>query len=461
MPRVPLLQFRYMTDHVRIEVEHPHDPTGDVLEIKDWLSYEVESDMFTAADGFTLRVAPTGEYLRFFREAGHPITIHYGPNIIMTGIIEATPVNSGAHGPQIELTGRDLGALLMDDAAPLLDLSNQSMSALLEKLIAAHAGDIPGIITDNAANRFGLVGKHPDYSKVAAERKRIRAEVGTHKTKVQRAAEEKKIEALASTARAVARRTSLKVYAPYTAETKFKNSTKPGDTIWGVIDQIAKFVGVAAWMTADGYLCVSRPDYEQTPIGELYTRVDREGNTTDSNCLMTCSPDMGNRYSDYLCLGQGRAHATSTGRDMSEFEATARDPSRVFWWDELSRRRQKIRVMTVRNTGSKAHLTRYARTVMEVTAMKAYNMTATIEGHEVYPDGPLWAVDTMVDVEFGPKEIDAPYYIRRRQFTFDADAGKSTDLTPAPPIWLACDHGNFTDAAYFAYARAVWERYAL
>ena len=405
---------------VRIEVEHPHDPAGDVLVVKDWLSYRVESDMFTSADAFTMRVAPTAEYLDFFRIPGHPCRIYYGDNLIMTGLIDATPVTVGDHGPQIELTGRDLGGLL-DDAAPLLNLTNQSLRMILEKLIAAHSGDIPGIVTDAGANVYGLVGKK------------------------------------------VKKRRPMKTYQPYGSDRRFKSTTQPGETIWTVANRLGKHIGMTPWMMADGRLCMSRPNYYQDTLGKLFVKTDSNGNTTDSNVTaMSRSPDVGSRYSDYTCLGQGRAHATSSGKDLAGFKASARDPSRAFWWDSVSRRRQKIKVITVRNTSDKQHLVRYARTEMEEAVIKSYNMTATVEGHEVYPGGPLWAVDTLVDVEFGPKKIDAPHYIRRRQFMFDAEAGPATSLTPIPSdLWLADEHDGFSDKDYFTKMWNLFQRYAL
>ncbi len=445
-----------MASRVRIECDHPHSAAGDVLEIDDWLSYEVESDMFTAADAFTMRAAPTGEYLRFFREPGHACRIYYDNNLIMTGIVEATPVNTGPDGPQIELTGRDLGSLLYDDAAPLLDLSNQTLRAILIKLIAAHAGDIKGVITDNSANRYGLTGKRANYSKVSALRKKKvrRKNLKEHK---------KLIQAAARAAQRTARRTTtIKLYAPYTTEKSFKRTTQPGETIWSVIRRLTRAVGMAAWMTADGYLCCGRPDYQQPAVGQLYVNVDANGNTVDSNCLMSVSPDIGNRYSDYLYLGQGKAHATTAGKDLSELDATARDPSRAFWWDELNRRRQRISTKTARNVGRKKQLTRVARTAMEHAAVKAYNCTATIEGHETTPGGPLWTVDTIVDINYQPKQISAPHYIRRRAFKYDKDSGDTTDLTPMPAgIWLAVDHDKYPDSAYWQHMRPLFARYAL
>ncbi len=452
-----------MSDHVRMEVEHPHDPAGDVMVIRDWLSYEVESDAFTPADGFTLRVAPTKEYLDFFRESGHPVRLYYKNNKIMTGVIEATPVNVGDHGPQIELTGRDGAGALVDDAAPLLDLANQSLQTILEKLIAAHRANIAGIITDNSANRLGLVGKHPDYSKVRAIRAREKAKMAeARRTKADIEAAQKEINAAARAAQSAAKRSSRGLYAPYSTERNFKSSTQVGEKIWSVIERLAKHVGMTAFMTADNWLFVGRPDYEQKSIGRLFTRINDLGAVTDSNCLMTLSPDTGNRYGEYLCLGQGRAHATASGKQLSDFSATARDASRTFWWDELQRRVQKVKTLSVKNTGSKKQLTRYARTMMEQAVIRAYNCTATIQGHEVYPGGPLWAVDTKTEVEFGPKAIDASHWIRRRQFTYDVEGGLGTDLSPVPcDIWLAHDHDTLTDKAHFALMQKTFRKYAL
>lgn len=450
-----------MTDHVRIEAEHPHDPARDVLVVDQWLSYEVESDMFTPADGFTLRIAPTKFYQEFFRDTGHNVRIYYRDNLIMTGIIEAAPVNVGDHGPQIELTGRDYASLLTDDAAPLLDLSNQSLEMILVKLIEAHSTDIKGVITDNDSNRFGLVGKHADYSKVRAIREREKAKKG-RRTKAESDAVKAELQTAARLAARTAKRTSRKLYVPYTLEKSFKAQTTLGESRWSVIERLSKFVGMSAWMTADGYLCMARPDYTQPPIGQLYTRTNARGDIADSNCLMTLAPDIGGRASDYQCLGQGQINATSSGKDLAALKSTAQDPSRAFWWGPGVRRRQRIKTIPVQNTGSAAQLTRFARTKMEEAAIKAYNCVATVEGHEVYPGGPLWAVDTMTDVIFEPKGIAAPHCIRRRQFTYDANDGPATDLTPMPSdIWLAVDHEKLSDAEYFNAMDKLFRRYAL
>lgn len=444
-----------MSNHVRIECEHPSDPAGDVLEIKDWLSYQVESDMWTAADGFTMRLTPTREYMDFFRIPGHSVRIYYKDALIMTGIIEATPSNTGAHGPQIELTGRDLACLLVDDSAEFIDLTDQSLAMILEKLVAPHSDDIPQIITDYSAHRKAILGKRPDYRKVQALRKE---KVSRENAKQQK----KSIQDAARRAQAQARRTSKPLYAPYTLDKKFKSYVKPGELIWGVIDRLCKHIGVTAWMTQDGKLCVGRPDYDQEPLGTLFVECDQEGRISDSNCLMIRSPDVGNRYSDYLCLGQGRVKAGATGKELSEYSATARDPSKAFWYDELMRRRKRTKVLKVENSSNKKQLTRYARTIMEEAIIRSYNMTATVEGHEVWPDGPLWAVDTVADVEYGPKAINAPHYIRRREFVYDVGNGMSTNLTPIPcGIWLATDHDSVSDSAYWKTMRDLCDRYAL
>lgn len=418
--------------------------------IKDWLSYEVESDMFTAADGFTLRVAPTKEYLDFFQDAGHNVRIYYADNLIMTGIIEATPFNVGMHGPQIELTGRDLAALLIDDSMAPMDLENQTLKAILDKIIADHSGDIRGIITDNSANRYGLLGKKVSWNKVRALRKTTATKENTKKLKAE----------IAKQRAALASRPPL--YAQYTTDQSFKRYTELGEKRWAIISRLTKMIGMAAWMSADGYLCVSRPNYEQSPIGRLFVHVDDNGNTTDSNCIMTVSPDCGNRYSDYLCFGQGRANVTSRGKDLSEWQAMARDPSRAFWWDSLQRRRLKTDVTTVKNIGNKKQINRFVRTKMERNAVNGYNCTATVEGHKIWQDGPLWTTDTTVDVDFQPKQIKAPHYIRRRQFVYDTDQGKLTNLTPMPcDIWLAVDHDTLSDSAYYTKMEAKFKEYRL
>jgi prophage tail gpP-like protein len=355
-------------------------------------------------------------------------------------------VTVGPHGPQIELTGRDFGGLLEDESAPYINLTNRTLSNILSLLVAPFSDRITKIITDNRANRYAVSG----VKITKAQLRRLEQQKKTPRS-------QKKYQDAVRSYKA-----ARPVYAPYSQDRFFESTVQPGEKIWELIDRLAKHIGMSAWMTADGELCMGRPDYKQPPVAALYHYLDDAGNSIDSNCLITRSPDIGDRYSDYVSLGQGRTMATAEGAAVSDHHYTAQDPSRSFWYDAQVRRLQKRDVRVVRNTSHRKHLRRFARTEMELRAVRSYNMIATVTGHRAFPGGPLWACDTTVDVEYDPKEINAPHYIRRRGFNHDKGSGKSTDMTLIPiDIWLAHDHDYVSDLAYFNATRKVFDRYAL
>lgn len=407
-----------MRTKIRIEAEHVTDPASGVTAINDWLSYEIESDMFKDTDAFTLRVPPTKELREFFRLPGHIIRIMHGDNIQMTGIVEATPITTGPEGLQLEITGRDFGAFLESDA-PIIDFTKNSLYDIVTALIGPWSEWIPGIVLDYELHRWRIVGKR-------------------------------------------AKKHKQSTYAPITGERLFKKRSIIGDTSNALINRLAPQLGCHSWFAADGRIVLARPNYTQDPLHSLIYQINDRGDTVKSNCHLSRTPDIGDRYSDYNVVGQGYANATQTGRVLSDHASTARDPSKAFWFEPLARRLLKSSTRSVRNIQDKKLLRRAARTKMERAAIDTYGMVGDVPGHEMYEDGPMWAVDTVVDVDYQPKQINAPHYVVRRQFTMDAQNKDRTNFTLIPcGLWMATDHDKVSDSAYNATMSKLFDRYAL
>jgi len=416
-----------MTDKVRIEVEHLTDPTGEIMVIDSWESYEIESDMMQSADTFTLRVQPRKDYIDFFRIPGHFIRLFIGDSLQMTGLIEATPDSADDGGVQLQLTGRDFGGLLDDDKAPLLDLTNMTLERIVSKLLDPWGGVVPGVITDYGDFRFAVSGR-----KGKKTRKRS-------------------------------------PWGAFNGERIFKEPTQVGGSRFALIQSLANFIGVHAWMAPDGHLVMARPEYQQDPVGKLFVHMDDDGNLTASNCTASRSPDIGDRYSDYSLVGQGYKGKAQKGKELSSY-AVARDPSKSFWFDTLQRRLPKTHIEAVKRIQDKKMLVRKARTMAEENIVRNYGFQVNVAGHRTTDImstddggiGPLWAVDTIVDVDYQPKAVKGPHYVLRRQFTYDGDSGPETNLTPIPSdIWMAVNHDTTSDSVWANKLRATMEYYAL
>jgi len=405
-----------MITPIRIEAEHISDPASGVTVIRDWLSYEVESDMFKASDAFTMRVAPTKELREFFRLPGHIVRIFYGGHIQMTGVVDATPITGGADGPQLEITGRDFGGLLDSDCA-MMDFSKNTLMDIMTAQIAPWREWIPGIELDYTLHRWRICGKK-------------------------------------------AKKKSMGVYAPITGERLFKTRSIIGDTVNALLSRLAPQIGCHSWFSADGHLIIARPNYTQEPLHKLYYHLDDHGNVLRSNCHLGRTPDIGDRYSDYNIVGQGYVNATQSGKAISDHASATRDPSKSFWYGPLNRRLLKSSTRAVRNVQDKKLLLRHARTQMERKAIDTYGMVGEAPGHEMYEGGPLWSIDTMVDVDYQPKQIDAPHMVSRRKFIYDSQ-GPRTTFNLIPPIWLSVDHDKTPDSKYNDTMTKLFDRYAL
>jgi prophage tail gpP-like protein len=453
-----------MTDTVRIEVEHLSDPTEEIVVIDSWESYQVESNMMSPADNFTFRVQPRRDYIDFFRIPGHIVRLYIGDSLQMTGVIEATPDTSDTGGVQLQLTGRDFGGLLNDSAAPMLDITDQSLYKICELLLEPWSGLIPGIVTDYDDYRF-ITRAYRSYSGYRSASKAAR-DAKTQKDKPQG-------KVAAEAARKLRqKRYSKSIWGALSADKVFKYPTRPGASVWSILESMAAWIGVHIWMAPDGYVVMARPKYDQEASGRIFVKIDDDGNITKSNCTASRSPDIGDRYTEIQLVGQGYKTNTQKGKDLNS-ASRAIDPSESLWLDlNTPRRPYKKKIRSVSRAQDAKFLRRQGRTMVEKAIVKSYNFTVQVEGHrtsDITPPedgrddiGPLWAIDTVVDVDYQPKAVTGPHYILRREFKYDRGSGRVTDLTPIPTdIWLAYDHDKISDSQWTKQLRETMEHYAL
>lgn len=415
-----------MSTDVRIEVEHRADPSADPLVLRDgWKGYSIESSMMQAADSFTIDLVPYKDLREWFSGSGHKISIYAGDTLQLTGTVDSVSYGATAGGMSLSVRGRDYAGMLVDGAAPMLSYRNLTLKTIAERLISPWAGYITEIITDNAGNRYRVAGK-------------------THKRQIGK---------------------SSPYYAGISTERHLEVRSKPGERVWDRLIWLCKQVGSHAWMTADGKLVLARPDYDQeSPYPKLYLKVDDNGQVSGSNVKsMSTARSHTSRHGVYVVTGQGKPSASAMGKSLAEHYAKAKDPSSAFFWDSAatSTRIEKISVSQVGRTNDAKLARRIARTLLEEKAAMSATMKVEVPGHRMEDGGPMWAVDTMADVEFGPLGIDAPYYVIGRSFNYNL-GGQSTSLTMIPPrIWLYLIHDDTSDADYLSHLQKLWEIYKL
>jgi prophage tail gpP-like protein len=442
-----------LSDVIKIEADDPANPANTKV-LDGWLNYEVISDMMSSADSFILSLIARKDVLDFFRTAGHKIRIFSDDSLQMTGIVDAVPTDSNKNGTTLTITGRDFGGLLTDAAAPMLTYDGLSLSQIAEKLIEPWSAYIPSVITDNAANRYMTAGityrKRTGVSGAPAP--------GTSSLLGSLSAPTAAPSA-AGGWQTLRRRSPD--YRPINQDRQYQRRSKAGDRAWDVIYKLAQEISCHLWFSAAGELVLARPLYsQQSPYPKLFLRIDDEGNTTESNCKISMDCDIGDRYANYTFIGQGSQSASSIGKVLSDHNYSASDYSPAFWIKEgnvLQSRLAKDDVIAVRNVKDTKFTRRLGRTKMEANAVDGYGMTIEVPGHRGGADGPLWSIDTVVDVEYGPKKVDGMHYIRGRTFRHGND-GLTTTLNVIPvDIWLALDHDAVPDSVYAPdTSRLIW-----
>lgn len=436
-----------MNDAVRIEVDHLTDPLADPLVLTDsgWLSYSITQDLASPTDSFTIALDPSvPELIKWFRRPGHSVRVYCDGHLQLKGIVESCPLDASADGLQLRLLGRDYGCLLVDDTAPMITYQNSTLRRLAELLIQKHRAYITEVISDNATNRHKICGAPVGAS---ANLKRDSPLYEKALKKAQRG-----------------KGRSSAYYRGVDTERAYQTRNEPGETIWDSLKFLADQIGRLVWMSATGQLVLGLPDYwQESPYKLLYIRVDDGMNVIGSNCTMTHEPDIADRRSTYAVTGQGRASASSVGKSIGDKYAVAHDPHPAFWTDPtaLQERIHKTEVLTARSVKDKLVVRRLARRKLELSLVKSAEIKAVVEGHRQSQDTPLWACDVPVDVEFGPRNIKAPYHIWKRVLNYNTN-GRTTELSLIPSgFWYGYDHNTYDDASYLSDLVRRYERYAL
>jgi prophage tail gpP-like protein len=365
---------------------------------RNWFETDLDSDIFTPADSFTVRAKiPETPFVGAFRE-GELTDIYVGDDRQMAGVLDDVEFTGDKDSERMTLQGRDRAALLLDNEAQNVRAANLTLEELARKLIKPSYG-IRDIVLDNSANRKLLLGKKDRGSKAGKPR---------------------------------AASSGLFAKIPR-AQTKID----PGQTIAAIFDKHTRRLGIAWWMTAQGDVYFGKPDYTQAPSFEFSAYKARTKNASRTNVLRwSMRRSMGDRYSEVAVFGQGRPSSkggvfggSKKTMTSSKFHASAKD-------DELVARGIERKLIVVDNDcADRAMAQRRADFEMGMRRMKGLTIELTVPGFR--QNGRLYTIDTLATVKLEAIGVDGTFWLVQRRFVEKNDQRRTEMTLFQPKVWLA------------------------
>lgn len=465
-----------MSQAVYIEVDGTRLPV--------WDSYSVDSDMLVPSDGFTFSVSlPSDSYfsesrrraeLREKLHAGAAVNLYVGedtPNgppstrtLQMTGVIDDSVLDvTREGGTVIKLEGRDLASYLVDSSIALdIPISvNMPLLTLLENAVQPWGIEV---VADSFAARETLRGNQ-------------RRRAGSRNRRAARSAGIRP-DAYSLTAQAEAERTGRPledvvgadleedagaIQARNAARGSFANSLtqsdiqrlrirdarpKVGETVWAFCERHVKRLGLLMWMSPDGRLIVSSPDYTQEPSYSAVRRY-RSQRTEPNNILSGgVRQSIGERFNEITVYGKGnpritRRNARATNAARTEAALREGEPTDVNtravratpigtasddgWPGDGLLKRHIMQDPSVRTD---AQAEKRAIRELNILRRQAFVLEYTLADHA--QGGTIYSVDTIVSVVDEAAAVNGNFYITRRSFSRDVKNGTSTSIKALP-----------------------------
>jgi prophage tail gpP-like protein len=365
----------------------PEDPVKVVVDgftFAEWQEVDIDSDVFTAADGFSLTgTVPSGTNLSKFRE-GARVDVYVGPDRQMAGVIDTVQIKVDPKSVTVSISGRDLGAYLCDCEVQAREFKDQTLSDMVKALLKPSWG-IRNVISDNDDNRRILLGK----------KKRGEFKKGIKQNISQTVRRYSKIDA--------------------------------GSTARSLLDQWCAQEGVTWWITAQGDLFIGRPQYDQDPVFEFYlfgpTSTDRNKNNVLS---ATVERSMGERYSEIVVTGtahpKGKAHVADATNVDEVPDDSQRSQARSVKLRGNARdadleSRGITRTMTLHDDGARSNKECSDHAAEQVSRRELSALKITVEVDGFRQGGRVFTTDCLANVKIEQAGIDGVYWISQRKFT--------------------------------------------
>lgn len=357
-----------------------------------WIDVDIDSDVTTPADAWSVSGAvPDGETVEAFRE-GAKCDVYVGRNRQLAGVVDDVSIEINRQDDRLRLSGRDVGAFLVDNEAPPQKVANKTVKQLIDGMLDSSWG-VRGVIISNENNVDLLLGKE--------EIRELRRQAPTGGTQRPRK--------------------SIRI--------------DPGQTIASIITQHCDRVDLAWWITADGYLFIGRPNYNQDVAYYFYSYGLTNRKSVNNNIeKATVKRTIAGRYSEIVVNGMGLA-SKSDVRDTSKasprFKGTATDADLAD--------RGIVRKMILRDTDvlSGAEATNRANIEMGKRRFEGLTINLTVPGFRDRETQRLYTIDTLAAVKIEEAGIDGTFYVSQRRFRENRGARRTELTLKQTGVWLA------------------------
>lgn len=377
-------------------VKHDVKVVASGMAIAVWTEYSISNDMLSAADDFSLTVAPMTREIWQALAPDSEVQVFIDGTRVLSGFIDdRVRTASKDGGSLLRVSGRDRGGRLVDESMDLTTFSGLTLRDLAKRISAPWFDDV---VFSNADNRTLVRG-----------RKGRKAAAYGEPTPAQGILEKSK--------------------APKKVE--------PGEQRWSVLAPFLEAAQLLAWSSADGkHLIVGKPNYQQeAQFSFLIPARDslhpQLANVEDYERI----DSVADRYSSIRVVGASRGNARDYGRSVTARTAVVTDGSGPDGTGKDFRHRKNLIIADddIRNT---ADAEARARREMLLRNARGQVIKLTVPGHSqryehnAFPT--LFAFDTIaevIDEEIGER---GRYLITDVEFTSSKSSGAMTRMTLVP-----------------------------
>jgi prophage tail gpP-like protein len=356
----------------------------DGVQIRDWETYEIRTDMLQPTDTFSVRMPFRREVWDLCR-ADRPIRVLLDDVVILSGFIGERFVPEDDES--VEIVGRDRAGRLVSESAPGIDFSGLGMQALIEKLA------------------------NPWFSKVTFSNARNRAVIRGRGHKAKAGSE------------------PLKLFT----QKRFGTHVEPGQTRWQVIETLCAQAQVLAWASGDGTeLIVGKPNYDQEPQFRFFKPAADSRRVAEATVLgLGVRDSVEDRYSRVICVGASVGTTVNYGKNVTSRYAEAKNNPSTPEGDGLDFSAPK-RLIILRTPNSQAEARDLAAQEMARRDAHGFGFTVVCPGHGQVVSGSnaptIFAPDTLASCEHEPTGEQGICLITSCTYRSNRHDGESTTM---------------------------------
>lgn len=104
-------------------------------EHRDWYDYSIDSDLFTAADAWSMALGVPVRDIPAKVKPWAEVAISLGDDLVLTGRIDSIKRNTSKGERSLALQGRDLAAVLVDCSAPIFVTRETDLDGIIAKIV--------------------------------------------------------------------------------------------------------------------------------------------------------------------------------------------------------------------------------------------------------------------------------------------------------------------------------------